>query len=512
MTAAWSNFVTLLGESTPSPDQIEQAGNTLRIGITEDPGQSLIPLFQQLLEQPPPTTRPQELAWRQILQIIDHFLSQEQGWQPSYLKPLLSLYQFLGANSNIRHQLLHICTSIGDSDCLAAITDVLCTDPPASSTTVGVVMAPLFQGRDLSYDTLFPRLFDTLEHPSVAAATLDLANHLVRKERFSCHPATDHLESLQLLLRDLNRRMEQLAEHPDNSGEDAQQTSLMISESIALMIALCDTLALIGQVSSVASLRQTLDLPHRRLQVESASALAKLGETIGTETLVALAAEPIVRLHVLAYAEELNVTEQIEPTHRTDLARAEGQLALWIAQDQQMGIAPNEMECVDQRVQFWPGYDQPLTCFLIRYRFLFGDSIYSNLGIVGPVTHSVTADLETLAIEDAYALFAGWHAEHEDIYERDVAHLDAAQLMDVQRFQRSLHDQAYQQIEPSIWGSFLGDPVLAATAVKNGIPGTVVTDFKDIYWHPRSESPRPLTTDDVYNVYKGRKLLKTFNQ
>ena len=512
MTAAWSNFVTLLSESTPSPDQIEQAGNTLRIGITEDPGQSLIPLFQQLLEQPPPTTRPQELAWGQILQIIDHFLSQEHGWQPSYLKPLLALYQLLGANSNIRHQLLHIGTSIGDRDCLTAITDVLCTDPPASSTTVGVVMAPLFQGRDLSYDTLFPRLFDTLEHPSVATAALDLANHLVRKGRFSCHPATDHLERLQLLLRDLNRRMEQLAEHPDNSGEDAQQTSLMISESIALMIALCDTLALIGQVSSVAFLRQTLDLPHRRLQVESASALAKLGEAIGTETLVALAAEPIVRLHVLAYAEELNVTEQIEPRYRTDLARAEGQLALWLAQDQQMGIAPTEMECVDQRVQFWPGYAQPLGCFLIRYRFLFGDSMYSNLGIVGPVTHSVSADIETLAIEDAYALFAGWHAEHEDIYEQDAAHLDASQLVDVQRFQRSLHEQGYQQIEPSIWGSFLGDPVLGATAVKNGIPGAVVTDSRDTYWHPWSESPRPLTTDDVYNVYKGRKLLKTFNQ
>ena len=77
--------------------------------------------------------------------------------------------------------------------------------------------------------------------------------------------------------------------------------------------------------------------------------------------------------------------------------------------------------------------------------------------------------------------------------------------------QRSLHDQGYQQIEPSIWGSFLGDPVLGANAVKNGVPGIVVTDSSDIYWHPRPESPRPLTPDDVYNLYKGRKLLKTFN-
>ena len=141
---------------------------------------------------------------------------------------------------------------------------------------MGVIFAPLFHDRDIPFASLFPRLLDTLEHPSVAAATLDLANHLVRAERFPEHPGSKRLGALQSLLRNLNHHMEQLAEHPETAGDNAQQMSHTISESIALLIALCDTLALIGDVSSIALLRQTLDLPHRRLRTEAAAALARL--------------------------------------------------------------------------------------------------------------------------------------------------------------------------------------------------------------------------------------------
>lgn len=512
MNQPWSDLLVYLEEPSANLDQARQAGQELQARLLDDPGQSLAIFLEQLCEQTEPTSRQHEIVWEHLLQVLVQHLPQQHVWHPSYLDPILQLYRLLGNESNIRHQLLYVCSQVGNSDCLAAIADLLCTDPPLSSTTVGVIFAPLFQDRDLAYATLFPRLLDALEHPSVAAATLDLANHLVRKKRLVQHPASERLDALQSLLRNLNQQLQRLAEHPAKAGKDAQQVSHTISESVALMIAGCDTLALIENPSSIAVLRQTLELPHRRLQTEAAAALVKLGEPIGIETLIALAAEPVIRLHVLAYAEELGLTDQLDANYVTENARAEGQLALWLAHDLQMGIPPTELECVDQRTQLWPGYELPVDCYLIRYHFHFGESSYSNIGIVGPVTHSITADLSDLPPEDVYAIFAGWQAEHEDIYEQDVEQLTEAQRVDVLRFERSLHDRGYTDIESRTWATFLGDRILVAEAAQEGIAGIVVTDSREVYWHPRSKGPRPFSTDDVYNLYKGRKLLQAFNR
>ena len=113
---------------------------------------------------------------------------------------------------------------------------------------------------------------------------------------------------------------------------------------------------------------------------------------------------------------------------------------------------------------------------------------------------------------DVYAIFAGWHAEHEEIQQQDVAQLNELQMVDVSRFQEILEQSGYQKIEPHTWGSFLGDPVLVAVATQDVTAGVVVADSEDIYWHPRSAGPRPLTADDVYNLYKGRKLMQAFNR
>jgi len=512
MNQPWPELVTLLNQASPDLDHVQQASHELQTQLLDDHQVPLDSLLEHLGEQQGPSSRQQEIVWEYLLTVLVQHLSQSHVWQAGYLDPVLQLYQLLGTESNIRHQLLHLCTQVGDSACLTAVADQLSADPPLSSTTVGVVFAPLFQDRDLPYDNLFPRLLDTLQHPSVAAATLDLTNYLVRKERFAQHPASDCLDSLQLLMRDLNQRLQHLVEQPTTRQDNLQQLSHTISESVALVIAGCNTLALIGQSSSIAVLRQTMELPHRRLQVEAAAALAKLGEAAGIETLIALAAEPVVRLHALTYANELDLTDQIDSDYLTDVAKAEGELALWLSHEQQMGIPPTDLECIDQRNQFWPGYEVPVDCFLIRYHFQFGETGYSNLGIVGPVTHSLTADLADLPPADVYAIFAGWHAEHEEIQQQDVAQLDELQMVDVSRFQEILEQSGYQKIEPHTWGSFLGDPVLVAVATQDVTPGVVVADSNNIYWHPRSAGPRPLTADDVYNLYKGRKLMQAFNR
>jgi len=312
-------------------------------------------------------------------------------------------------------------------------------------------------------------------------------------------------------MRDLNQRLQTLVEQPGTGKENIQQLIQTISESVALVIAGCDALALIGEPSSIAVLRQTMELPHRRLQVEAAAALAKLGEEAGVETLIALAAEPVIRLHALSYADELDLADQIDPEYLTDVAKAEGELALWLSHEQQMGIPPSELECIDQCKQFWPGYETPVDCYLIRYHFRFGETGYSNLGIVGPVTHSITANLTDLPPADVYAIFAGWHAEHDEIQQQAVAQLNESQKVNVAQFQEILDHSGYREIELHTWGSFLGVPVLVAEAEQDGTAGVVITDSTDIYWHPRDPGPRPLTADDVYNLYKGRKLMRAFN-
>ena len=167
-------------------------------------------------------------------------------------------------------------------------------------------------------------------------------------------------------MRDLNQRLQYLVEQPNNDEENIHQLSQTIAESVSLVIAGCDALALIGQSSSIAVLRQTMELPHRRLQVEAAAALGKLGEASGVDTLIALAAEPVVRLHALSYANELGLSDQIDAEYSSEVAKAEGELALWLSHEQQMGIPPTELECIDQCQQFWPGYETPVAQSLIH--------------------------------------------------------------------------------------------------------------------------------------------------
>ncbi len=511
MNQPWPKLVSLLTAASPDLDDVQQAAQGFQEQLLNGPQIPLDSLLEHLCEQQGPVSRQQEIAWEQLLTLLVQHLAQPHVWQATCLETILRLYQVLGSDSKIRYQLLHLCTQVGDAACLAALADQLATDPPSSSTTVGVIFAPLFQDRKLPYDQLFPRLLDTLEHPSVAAATLDLTNYLVRKEHFTQHPASGWLESLQLLMRDLNQRLQYLIEQPGTGEDNIQQLSQTISESVSLVIAGCDALALIGESSSIAVLRQTMELPHRRLQVEASAALAKLGEEAGVETLIALAAEPVVRLHALAYADELDLADQIDADYLTDVAKAEGELALWLSHEQQMGIPPTELECIDQCRQFWPGYETPVDCYLIRYHFRFGETGYSNLGIVGPVTHSITANLTDLPPADAYAIFAGWHAEHEEIQQQAATQLNESQRVNAAQFQEILDHSGYQEIELHTWGSFLGDPVLVAEAEQDGSAVVVIADSADIYWHPRDTGPRPLTADDVYNLYKGRKLMRAFN-
>jgi hypothetical protein len=340
---------------------------------------------------------------------------------------------------------------------------------------------------------------------------LDLANFVTRREMVPRHPSDGRQAQLAALLGSVVGRLGALESVAPDDQTQMKAISQQVAEGVSIAVSLCDALALIGDPIVVGKLYQASELGHRRLRTEAVAALARLGEEPGAEALVQLAAEPVVRLRVLAYAEELGILDQVDEQYKTGQAHAEAELSLWLAQPSQMAVPPNSCELVDQRSQYWPGFDEPVDCYLFRFVFLINEAEFSNVGIAGPLTHAFAADLSDLPPDDVYAAFAGWQAEHEEIQEAGMDSLDERQRMDVARLQRALAEAGNEAIQPQTLGSFFGDRVLVATAQQDNMPGVALADGQRTYWWPQGDSRRPIGPGEAYCIYKGRKLLQAFN-
>jgi len=434
------------------------------------------------------------------------------------LASLITLYRQLGSQSSSRHHLLQWLAMRADRT-LGVFTEVIVEDPPSVPTEVLVVFAPLFQRDALDPSLLFPRLLDALSNPVVAASVIDLANFFTRQELVSDHPAVDRRERLMRLLGELTQRLGQLDEQVDqqaveplttDSQEDVSRRAQVVEDCVALAVSLCDALALIGDPAAIGKLYQALELRHRRLRTEAAAALARFDEEAGTAALASMAAEPVMRLRVLAYAEEIGCLDQIDLKYQTAEARAEAELAIWLALPTQFGLPPTRLESVDTRQLYWPGYEDEIDCFLFRFTYGLAEGEFHNIGIAGPCAHAFVADLADLSPDDIYAAFAGWQAEHDDIYETDVLQLREGSQADVARLERRLRDEGYEVIEPLKIGSFFGEKALITRARRDAAGGVAVVDQNTFQWHPEVGT-RPIGADLAYCIYKGRKLLRSFN-
>ena len=213
------------------------------------------------------------------------------------------LYRKLGSASQERHLLLIGLARQDSPESLDIFVELICSDPPSEAEHAALAMVPLFSRERHVAALLFPKLFDALEHACMAPLVLDLANFLVREGGQNEHPAAGRSAALAMLLGELTQRLDGLNESPELVG--ASRRNKMASESIALVISLCDALALIGDRSVVGKLFQTLELSHRRIRTEAAAALARLGEDEGLKVLCEMAEQPLVRNRALAYLEEL---------------------------------------------------------------------------------------------------------------------------------------------------------------------------------------------------------------
>ena len=433
------------------------------------------------------------------------------------LTPIIErLYRELGPASRARAQLLAWLAIGGNSAELDALAQLLIDDPPGDDQDVVQALAPLFQRRRAEVVQLFPRLFAALSHPAIAAPVVDLANYLTREKLIPRHPATDRADELANLLGKVVQSLLRMEERPDEHSDSPQELSRRVARGVALAVSLCDALALIGEPRVIGKLNQALDIRHRRVRTEAAAALARLGEKHGHEVLIELAAEPVARLRVLAYAAELGITGRIDPQYVTPAARAEAELSVWLAEPTQYGLPPTSCELFDHCRQHWPGYDDEVDCFLFRFQYVITlesgeERSFSNIGIAGPLAHAFVADLGDLPASDIYAAFAGWQAEHERIRELDVERLSNSEKLEVERLKRRLIDAGFTDIEPKRIGYFFSDKALIALAQREGVLGVAVADFQETSFFPRRVS-RPLGPEEVYCIYKGRKLLAAFNR
>jgi len=475
-------------------------------------------LFRALLSRDPPTDKHEDAL---LAAVLIHVVSRQRGRRDAparlvfgdlLLQAAVMLYRHLGPKCQARDYLPCLLTGERSSTALTALGQLMAEDPPNDANAVASIFAPLFQRKDYDPNLLFPRILDGLKFASVAAPALDLANYVTRQHLVSRHPGSERLDELLALLGGLVGHLGRLESSAPDETETPEKLGKKVSDGVGLAVSLCDALALIGDGSAVGKLYQAMDLGHRRLRAEAAAALARLGEEAGVEALAQLAAEPVVRLRVLAYCQELSVLDNVDAKFTTAEAQAEAELALWLAQPAQMGIPPTKCELFDQRSQYWPGYDDPVDCHLFRFTYKIGDFEFSNIGIAGPLTRAFGADLSDLPPDDIYAAFAGWHAEHEEISEVDVDRLDASQRTDVVRLERRLRDEGYDGIQPDILGIFLGDRTLVSEAVRDGMPGVAVVDNAHVHWFPQGANRRPLGSHEAYCIYKGRELLQTFNR
>ncbi len=404
-----------------------------------------------------------------------------------------------------------------DEESIDLLADLLSHSPPEDWQQVGLALSPLWRADSETLALFYERLDTRSLHPSTLAILIDLAGYSLRKGKLAEHPWQMRQAELASLLGNVCQRLQMLEREPAKFGHDVAQVQRVLNDSVSLTISLCDALSLIGDPQGASAvLLQAMQLSHRRIQTEAAAALVRLGVAAGQERLLALASDPAARLRAVSYAEELGCADLIDATLRDPPALAEAELASWLTSPEQFGIPPQRIELVDSRTLYWPGYEEPQACFLFRYEYDLPSGQVSNLGIAGPATHAFTFDLTRLPVDDAYAIFAGWQVEHEDIFEIPMTQLNVAQRSEADRLIDCLRDQQLHVTQPIALTFFLGEVSLVAEVEPiesdgERESGYALTDGIETLHFRSQRGPTALTPAMVVALYRGRKLLRTFN-
>ncbi len=437
---------------------------------------------------------------------------QERGFSPEFKGLLVDICLRIPATVEACGHLLAVLVSTGSEDDLDAFAQTYVAHPPSDSLAALRPLVALMK-QEARASIVFPSLLDAIYIPHVAPGVLDVANCLSRDYGVFPHPAAERLETLIRLLQAIVASLEKISSEQDANTKTSPE---QVAEAVSLAISLADTLALIGDPRAIPVLAHLAQLPHRRLRVEGECALVRLGVEEAKERLLKLANEPVVRLYVLKYAEELELANRLDEHVTGADAIAEAKLVTFLAQPAQLGFPPASCELIDTRTLTWPGYEEPRMCFLFRFAFPVPDEsgtlqTRTRIGIAGPLVHAFSADLNHLSVPDLFAAFAGYQAEHDEIAEvrlptssRDITDRATA-------FAKDLDSHGLTEIEPAYWGTFFSDDYLVAAAKREDHPGAAVIDRDTVIWLPNNSHSHPLRPEHLVYIYKGRRLLNFFN-
>ena len=448
-----------------------------------------------------------------ILTIL-HTALLEQGWevvQNLAVDDIQRLELSIPPRTTNRFLLQQLYAIHQQDDALEQLVESLMTAPPDKWVEAAQVLSPLMQRSQWSVEALFPTSLALLQHVSLASPLLDLANYSFRQRKLQQHPASEHVEMLRTLLGEVVGRLGRFEDDPRTFGTEVPIVQARLAEAVALAVSLSDALALIGDLSSIGKLHQAMELRHRRVQSEAAGALARLGDDQGKDRLIELLNEPAARLRVIQYAEELGFGEEIDVKFRSPESTSEAELALWLSQPQQMGVPPTNVEVLHSMRCLWPSFNDPIDVSLVRFEYNFGERSYSNVGITGPVTFAMSSDLSDLSLGDAYAIYAGWHAEHEEIFTLTSENWNDLQREQLEQWEKHLERCGLHNIDAVLIGRFLDEMAGVFTAKRDDRPVIVITDGLESIEYVTGSGERAMGPQDIFNLYKGRKMLRTFN-
>ena len=417
----------------------------------------------------------------------------------------------LPAKTPNHHLLQHLYAMIQTGQSLGLLVDSLRNRPPDEWIGAAQVLSPLMQHDDWPVEALYPEILDCLQSPALASPVLDVASYLLRRSQVERHPAADRLPMLNELLGAVSGRLSQFEQDPRVLGDSVEVVQAKLGEAVALAVSLCDTVALIGDESSIGKLNQAIELRHRRVQCEAAGALARFGDEVGKKRLLELTKDPAARLRAISYADELGFGDSVDEAYRSEDATAEAEMAVWLSQPQQMGVPPTHVEVIETRRMLWPSFQDPVDIALVRFEFNFGDRTFSNVGICGPVTFAMSTDVADFPIDDIFAIYAGWHAEHPDIFSITADSFNDVQSRMMAVFAKHLSQLGYESVAAKQLGFFLDEHAGVFQAVRDDTECVVVTDGLETIDKPISGRMRPPAPEDIFNLYKGRKMLRTFN-
>ena len=138
------------------------------------------------------------------------------------------------------------------------LTENIVERPPIDWAVTAMGISPLIRNHDWPVESVFPRLFDGLLHPTTISPILDLSNLITRHGRVERHPAYARREELISLLGHVVNRLSLLEEDPKRFGDTVQEVQHVLAESVALCVSLCDALGMIGDQAAVGKLNQAL--------------------------------------------------------------------------------------------------------------------------------------------------------------------------------------------------------------------------------------------------------------